>query len=139
MIDYHIDVHRRIVTTRVAGRLAFADLANHLQRLLRDPKFSGDYNALIVACDEQAVPAAGSVSAFGPMVRAWSKRRAGVKWAFVLPSQATRTFAESALNELRLTNLTTRCFLAESAALAWLEPSPGPTPTSPAHESHGDR
>lgn len=122
MIDYHIDVHRRVVTTRVTGRLTFADLANHFQRLIRDSKFSSDFNALIIATNEEAVPSAGSVSALAPMVRAWSKRRSGVKWAFVLPSPAARTFAESALNEIRLNSVTTRCFLAESAALAWLEP-----------------
>lgn len=122
MIDYHIDIHRRVVTTRVTGRLTFADLANHFQRLIRDPKFSSDFNALIIATNDDAVPSSGSVSALAPMVRAWSKRRTGVKWAFVLPSPAARTFADSALNELRLTSVTTRCFLAESAALAWLEP-----------------
>ena len=124
MIDYHIDVHRRVVTTRVTGRLTFSELASHLQRLIRDPKFSSEFNALIIAMDQNAVPSANAVSALAPMVRAWSKRRVGVKWAFVLPNQAARTFAESALNELRLTTLTTRCFLAESAAQAWLEPTP---------------
>ncbi len=133
MIDYHIDVHRRIVTTRIAGRLTFSDLATHFQRLIRDSKFSADFAALIVATDEAAIPSSASVSAWAPMVRAWSKRRAGAKWAFVLPSQKARTFAESALHEVRLTSINARCFLAESAALAWLEPTLAakPAPSAP--------
>jgi hypothetical protein len=124
MIAYHIDSHRRIVVTRVSGKLTFADLAGHLHQLIRDPKFSADFNALIVACDETAVPAAGTVSALAPMVRAWSKRRAGAKWAFVLPSATAKTFAESALHEIRLSSITSRCFLSETAAQAWLVPAP---------------
>lgn len=123
MIAYHIDPLRRVVTTRVSGRLTLADLTGHMHQLLRDPKFRADYNALIIAMDLEAVPSANSVATFAPLVRAWSNRRAGAKWAFVLPTPATRTFAETALNEVRLSSIITRCFLAESSALAWLDSS----------------
>jgi hypothetical protein len=130
MIAYHVDSVRKIVVTRVSGRLTFGELAGHLHRLMRDPKFSPDYNALIVAMDAAAVPPPTSVSAFTPLVRAWSVRRVGVKWAFVLPTKETRAFAESALNEVKLTTLTTRCFLSEAAALGWLEPAAAPATNS---------
>jgi hypothetical protein len=124
MIDYHIDVARRIVTTRVTGRLSLADLAGHLQRIVRDPKFSADFNALIVAMDATAVPTDTSVALLAPLVRAWSLRRTGVKWAFVLPDATSKAQAESGLLRLKLTSVSTRCFRSENAALAWLEPVP---------------
>lgn len=121
MIDYHVDVARRIVTTRVSGRISFSDFANHLQRILRDPKFHPDFNGLIVAATAAAVPSPTSIALIRPLVRVWSSRRAGVRWAFVLPDNDTRQFAESVLLDLRLTSVTTRCFTSESSALAWLE------------------
>lgn len=130
MISYHIDPGRRIVTTRIAGRLSVSDLANHFNALMRDPKFSSDLNALIVAVDDEAVPSHDAVTLFAPVVRAWSKRRSGAKWAFVLPSNAARHFADAALNEIKLTTVTSRCFLSETAALAWLSPPP-PAATRP--------
>jgi hypothetical protein len=128
MLDYHIDASRGIVITRAIGRVTLADLTSHLTRLMRDPGFRPELNALIIAASVEAVPSRIGVGAITPLVRAWSKRRAGVKWAFVLPSQVTREFAESALDEARLTSLTARCFLSESAALAWLEPVSQPVP-----------
>jgi hypothetical protein len=124
MIDYYLDSARRIVTTRVTGRISFGDFANHLQRLFRDPKFSTDFNALIVATHPDAIPTEKSLALIRPLLRLWSTRRADAKWAFVLPDNHTRIFAESALLELRLTAVVTRCFVSESAALGWLETVP---------------
>jgi hypothetical protein len=124
MIAHYVDPIRRIVTTRVSGRLTFGELAGHFQHLMRDPKFSPDFNALIVAMDAGAVPPPVTVSALAPLVRAWSYRRAGVRWAFVLPTPQTRALTESALHEVNLTTVATKCFLAESAAIAWLERAP---------------
>lgn len=121
MLDYHIDVARGIVITRAVGRVTLSDLTNHLTRLMRDPAFRPELNALIIAADVSAVPGPVGMGAITPIVRAWSKRRAGVKWAFVLPDRTTRDYAESALDEARLTALSARCFLSESAALTWLE------------------
>lgn len=122
MLDYHIDTARNLVITRALGRVTVADVMAHLVRLMRDPAFRAELNALIIVADVSAVPGPVGVSALTPLVRAWSKRRAGVKWAFVLPNQTTRDYTESALNEARLTALSARCFLSESAALSWLEP-----------------
>lgn len=130
MLAYHIDPARHIVTTRAAGRVTVADLTTHITRLMRDPAFSSDLNAMIIAADRAAVPGPVGVGAITPLVRAWSKRRAGVKWAFVLPDKASRDFAESALNEARLTAVTARCFLSEAAALAWLAPAAASVPNS---------
>lgn len=121
MIDYHVDVVRRIVTTRVTGRISFSDFANHLQRILRDPKFHPEFNGLIVATTAAAIPSPTSVALIRPIVRVWSTRRAGVRWAFVLPDNDTKNFTESVLLDLKLTSVTTRCFTSESAALGWLE------------------
>ena len=120
MLDYHVDRARNIVTTRAAGRVSVADLTTHFVRLMRDPAFTPDLNALILVADVDAVPGPVGVGALAPLVRAWSKRRAGVKWALVLPNRATRDFAESALEQVKLTSVTARCFLSESSALAWL-------------------
>jgi hypothetical protein len=121
MLAYYIDSAHGLVTTRVSGRLTFSDLVVHIHHLMRDPKFNSDFNSLIVAMDVEAVPPMAAVGTLAPLVRAWSKRRAGVKWAFVLPTEASRAAAESALSDVRLTTVETRCFVAESAALAWLE------------------
>jgi hypothetical protein len=126
MIDYYVDSARRIVVTRVTGRISFGDFANHLQRLYRDPKFAADFSALIVATHSDAIPTEESLALIRPLLRLWSTRRAGAKWAFVLPDNHTRTFAESALLDLRLTAVVTRCFISEAAALGWLEAVPEP-------------
>ncbi|MDO8542671.1 MAG: hypothetical protein Q7S40_19700 [Opitutaceae bacterium] len=131
MIDYHIDTARSIVITRAVGRVTISDLTGHFVRLMRDPAFKPELNALIIATDESAVPTPVGVGALSPLVRAWSKRRTGVKWAFVLPNQATRDFAESALQQVRLTEVFARCFLSEGAALAWLEPAPAAATPAP--------
>ena len=124
MLDYHIDAARGLVITRAVGRITLGDLTGHLTRLMRDPAFRPELNALIIAADVSAVPGPVGVGAITPIVRAWSKRRAGVKWAFVLPDRTSKDFAESAIDEARLTALMARCFLSESAALEWLAPSP---------------
>jgi hypothetical protein len=121
MLEYHVDPARRIIVTRVTGRVSFGDFSEHLTRIFRDAQFNPEFNALIVAMDVAAVPAASSVSLMTPLVRAWSKRRAGARWAFVLPDAETCAFAETALAGLKLTAVTTKCFLAEAAAMAWLE------------------
>lgn len=132
MLDYHIDVARNLVITRAAGRVTVAEIAAHLSRLMRDPTFKPELNAMIVAMDAAAVPGPVGVGAVTPLIRVWSKRRAGVKWAFVLPNKATRDFIESAVNEARLTALSARCFVSEASALAWLET----TPAAPVEAPH---
>lgn len=132
MIAYHVDVARRIAITRVSGQLTFSDLANHLHRLLRDPKFSADYDGLIIASDVAAVPSLATCKAFLPLVRAWAKRRVGVRWAFVLPTNETRAFAESTLMQANFTGITSRCFSSEGAALAWLESADSASRPAPA-------
>ena len=135
MLDYHIDPAGNLVVTRASGRLTIGEVTAHLVRLMRDPAFRPELNALIIATDVSAVPSATGVGALTPLVRAWSKRRAGVKWAFVLPNRATLDFAESALSEARLTALTARCFLSETTARAWLAPALAvPAPRVPATE-----
>lgn len=124
MLDYHIDLAHNAVVTRAAGRVTIGDLTNHLFRLMRDPNFKPELNALVVAENVNAVPSPTEVGTLTPLIRAWSKRRAGVKWAFVLPNRATLDFAESALGDLRLTAVTARCFISETTARAWLGPKP---------------
>jgi hypothetical protein len=121
MIAHHIDPARGIIATRAAGKVTLLDLAAYLARLMADAKFSADYDALIVALDVEATAPATSVGTFGPIFRAWSKRRAGVRWAFVLPNVETKTLVESALLKAKLGNVETKCFLSEGAAFAWLE------------------
>jgi hypothetical protein len=72
--------------------------------------------------DEQTVPAGVALKSFAPAFRAWSGRREGARWAFVLPNTATKALVDSALVEARLTSVATKCFLSESAALGWLAP-----------------
>lgn len=128
MIVHHIDANHRIITTRVSGRVSVGEVALYLHRLVRDPHFRSDYNSLIVAMDEVAVPQSGSIMALAPLVRAWSVQRAGAKWAFVLPSTATRDLVENAIAEARLRNVFARCFVTEGAAFGWLENAAVPHP-----------
>jgi hypothetical protein len=130
MLDYHIDAVRRVVTTRAMGRVTAADVASLLTRMMRDAGFRPELNALIIAADVDAIPGPVGIAAITPLVRAWSKRRAGVKWAFVLPDRATRDAVEQALHEARLTAVATRCFLAETSALAWLADADPPVSDS---------
>jgi hypothetical protein len=120
MIDYQLDLPRRISTTRVTGRLRFAELANHFHRLLRDPEFRADFDALIVATDLAAVPPPSAVLTLGPLLRAWTSRRRGARWAVVLPTSESREFAEQALAAARLGEVSIRCFVSENEAFAWL-------------------
>lgn len=121
MFAYYIDPARRLAVTRVSGRLTAVSLADYLPKLFRDPKFDPAYDALIVAMDTEAIPSPAVAAVLAPIVRSWSARRSGVRWAFVLPSEDARRAAELALNQVRLTNVAARCFVAEGAALAWLE------------------
>lgn len=121
MLDYHIDAARNLVITRALGQITVADLATHLTRMMRDARFRPELNALIVASDVSAVPGPLGVATITPLVRVWSKRRAGVKWAFVLPDRTSRDFVEKAIIDARLTAVSARCFLSESAALGWLD------------------
>lgn len=122
MIAHHIDAEQRIITTRASGKITLGDIAGYLQRLIRDPEFRSDFNSLIVV-DEQTVPSAGTLKTFAPAVRAWSNRRAGAKWAFVLPNARTKALVDSALVDARLTSVVTKCFLGETEARDWLAPS----------------
>ncbi len=121
MFAYYIDPVRRLAITRASGRLTAVSLADYLPKLFRDPKFDPSFDALIVAMDVDAVPSPATAAMLAPLVRSWSARRSGVRWAFVLPNEETRHAAELALNQVRLTTVTTRCFLSEASALAWLE------------------
>ena len=121
MIDFHIDTARRLVITRAAGHVSYTDVVNHLQRIFRDAKFDPEYNALIVATDVSAVPSPTSIALISPLLKAWSKQRAGAKWAFVMPNAETKALVEEALHNLKLTAVSARCFNTEGAAFAWLE------------------
>lgn len=123
MIEYQLDPTRRIITTRVTGAVSFGELANYIHQLVRDPDFKADFHGLIVAVDLAAVPAPSTVGTLAPLVRAWSSRRKGVKWAFVLPTAESKAFAERALQEVAPTGVTTKCFLTEAAGRTWLEGS----------------
>lgn len=125
MITHHIDPVRRIVTTRVAGPLTVAALSDYLPRLFRDPKFDPTYDSLVIAMGPDAVPSTTVAALLAPLVKTWSARRSGCRWAFVLPDRAAREAAELRLNQVRVTAVVTRCFLSESAALAWLESPSG--------------
>jgi hypothetical protein len=129
MIDYHLDLARSIVVTRAAGKITAGELSAYLVRLMRDPQFQADLNALILVNDVNTVPNKLEAGLIAPLIRAWSKRRAGVRWAFVLPNQPTRDVVESLLVDAHLTAVIARCFLAESAALAWLEATIPAAPT----------
>jgi hypothetical protein len=121
MITHHIDPVRRIITTRVAGPLTVAGLSDYLPRLFRDPKFDASYNSLVVAMSADAVPSPAIAALLAPLVKTWSARRSGCRWAFVLPDRASREAAEMRLAQVRVTAVVTRCFVSEVAAIAWLE------------------
>lgn len=121
MFTHYIDPSRRLAVTRVSGRLTAVSLADYLPKLFRDPKFDPTYDALIVAMDAEAIPSPATAAVLAPLVRSWSIRRSGAYWAFVLPGEEARIAAELALNQVRLAVVTTRCFVSEGAALAWLE------------------
>jgi len=127
MLDYHIDTARNIVITRASGRVSVPDVTAYFVRLMRAPDFKPELNALIVVGDVSSIPGPVGVGALTPLIRAWSKRRAGVKWAFVLPNKTSRDFIEAAIDQARLTAVSARAFLSEASALAWLEPASGAT------------
>ena len=123
MISYSVDPENRLITTRVAGTVRFAEFADYLQRMLREPGFSPQFDALIIAADAAAVPSVVSLELIKPLVRAWSTFRAGVKWAIVLPDAMTVKYAESVLADFKL-SVAARCFLTEPLALEWLADFP---------------
>lgn len=132
MFAYHIDPTRRVAVTRVSGRLSTITLADYLPKLFRDPKFDPTFDAMVVAMDEEAIPPPSLAAMLAPLVRSWSAKRAGVRWAFVLPNEAAGQRAEMALNQVRLTAVATRCFVSEAAAFAWLDtPNTGLTDRTP--------
>jgi hypothetical protein len=123
MIAYEVDVTRGVVTTRVLGRVSFAEFANHLHGILRDAGFKPHFDSLIVAMDREAIPAAASVRKIKTLVTAWSMWRSGVRWAVVVPDDAAKAVADSILHDLALIRVTARCFTSEVDAVTWLQTS----------------
>jgi hypothetical protein len=120
MINYSLDPARKIATTRVEGPFSFAELANHLHCLLRDREFHADFDAIIIATNVAAIPPPAAIGTLAPLVRAWSSRRRGVRWAFVLPTRESLAFIERALGEVRLPDVSVQCFISEPEARRWL-------------------
>ena len=70
MIDYHIDTAHNLVTTRAIGRVSVTEVTANVVRLMRDPAFKPELNALIVAGDVSTVPGPVGVGALTPLIRA---------------------------------------------------------------------
>lgn len=126
MISSHIEPAHRLLTTRLAGRLSAQDLAAHLYRVIRDPKFAPNLNGLIVALDPEAVPTPAQFALLRPILKLWLTQRRGARWGVVVPDAHARDRVESWMYELHVTAVT-KCFTSEGAALAWLMTDVGTT------------
>ena len=126
MIHSHIDPARNLIITRLRGQLTSTELAGHLYRVIRDPKFTPRLNGVIVAEDLDAVPTAANFTILRPILKVWLTQRSGARWAVVAPDLKGKERVENFIEQLHLPGVT-KCFLSEASALAWLPPAPART------------
>jgi hypothetical protein len=120
MLTYELDTLGGLVVCRAQGRFGVLDVSDYIQTLAADPKFDPRFNALILVTEVAAIPPFPMLRFLHPLLDAWTARRGTAKWAFVLPNQAARAMAETALNHLSLNEVQARCFLTERDAREWL-------------------
>lgn len=123
MITYVIDKTASLVICRVRSGISVLDVANYLQALMRDPNFTSRCNALILVTDTASIPPFDMLRYLNPLISGWAACRGAAKWAFVLPHEAARVLAETALQHISLHDVQAQCFVVEANARVWLAES----------------
>jgi len=120
MINYVIDRGLRLVKARMTGSTGLVGLVTHIANLAKDPEFDPSFN-LIFEVDRDAT---FSILPVEPELRSlmkqWTGRRKGVKWAFWAPFGVAYAHLEFALSVLYKGDVRMCLFDNEEAALQWL-------------------
>ncbi len=127
MIEYTIDCERALVCARITEQISPTDLMEYIQRLWRDDAFQPTYNAIITIDVDDAEPVLRP-----PMLTDWrqileeyARRRAGAKWAFVVPQALRRRIIGEAFAQMDMGTLQVMVFTTAEEAEAWLAESNG--------------
>lgn len=119
-IEYTIDRQKNLIRCQASGGFHLFAFANYLERIMHDPQFHPQLDALVIAMDESTVPGVRTRAAIAQMIIVWSERRRGCRWAIVLPSEASKQKAEEVLVDLGVTSVDAGFFTSEGEALNWL-------------------
>jgi hypothetical protein len=123
MIEYQVDVTRRLTTCRLVGVLDLAASTAALQRLLDEASHAGVEWLLWIFDDAESMLSVRRLRPLIPVLEKWLWQHPGSKWALVLPSHLAFAVAQSAIPAIGFGGIDVRCFLSETAATDWLCPT----------------
>jgi hypothetical protein len=120
MINYTIDPQARLVRAHMSGVTTLVALATHISHLAKDPKFDPSYNLIFEVAQDATFSLLPVEEEFRQLLKHWTSRRKGVKWAFWSPFGVTHTHIQFALGLLDQKDVRMRLFEDEPSALKWL-------------------
>jgi len=134
MIDYKIDLDRRLIWTTMTGILTYGDVALHLQRLLRDPAYDASFNDLVTFCPGCMPSDMAELLRLGELARSAARRRPGARWGVVIPDEFRRSLANVCLAVVPERLIAARVFPSVATAEEWLT-----TDVAPAEDADHER
>jgi len=120
MIEYTIDQDQKLVKARMSGTTTLVDLATHISSLAKNPKFDPAFNLIFEVSQDATFSILATETEFRTLLKEWTERRKGAKWAFWVPFGVTHTHMQFALGLLDQRNVRMRVFEDEKSALDWL-------------------
>jgi hypothetical protein len=120
MINYVIDKELRLVKARMTGSTTLVGLVTHISNLARDPDFDPSLNLIFEVAPDATFSILPVESEFRQLVKQWTSRRKGVKWAFWAPYGVTHAHMQFAIGTLDQNDVEMRLFEHEADALKWL-------------------
>lgn len=120
MIEYTIDECQKLVRARMSGTTTLVDVVIHIANLAKDPKFNPAYNLIFEVAQDASFVVLANEKEFRTLLKSWTQRRKGVKWAFWVPYGVTHAHMQFALGLLDQRDVEMRLFDSEHKALTWL-------------------
>ena len=129
MINYVIDRDLRLVKAKMTGSTDLVGLVTHIANLARDPAFDPTFHLIFEVTRDATFSILPVEYELQKLLKQWTARRKGVKWAFWAPFGVAYTHLEFALSVLYKGDVWMNLFDNEEAALQWLNEPDQNTPT----------
>ncbi|MGB8356188.1 MAG: hypothetical protein WCD79_19985 [Chthoniobacteraceae bacterium] len=120
MIKYVIDREQRLVKARMSGATGLVGLVTHIANLAKDPAFDPSFNLLFEVAPDATFSILPIEAELQKLIKQWTTRRQGVKWAFWAPFGTAYAHLEFALGILYKGHVQMRLFDNEESAMNWL-------------------
>lgn len=105
---------------RATGRLDFLQVAQTIERMVGD-RTAREARRAILVLDEDAFASLGTLAPLIPLVRHWSERVPGQRWAVVAPNHLCQALAKLTLPTLSPSVAAAQSFVSEPEAMEWLQ------------------